>query len=108
MNRKKYLKRTEFKAEGFVKSLEKKMLYMEKYMESFRESISKRFEKQDENLKNLTDKMKSFEITQTKYKESTSKRLSRLEERRNEDESEDFELQQVRNLNYLLFYPILI
>jgi len=66
-------------------------------MEPFKESISKRFDKQEENFKN---KMKSFEVTQREYK----KRLSRLEDRRNTDENEDIELQQVINFNYLLFF----
>ncbi len=82
------------------------MLDIERYMDSFKESIFKRFEKQEENFKNLTDKVKSLEVTQMEYKEITSKRLSRLEERRNEGESEDIELQQVRNLKYLFFFPI--
>ena len=73
---------------------------MEKYMESFTEAISKRFEKQEENFKNLTDKVKSFEVTQREYK----KRLSRLENRRNQEENEDIELQQVNNFNHLLFF----
>ena len=80
----------------FRQSLEKKMLDMEKYMESFKESISKRFEKQEENFKNIVDKVKSFEVTQ-------KQRLSRLEDQRNTDENEDIELQQVKNLNYSLF-----
>ncbi len=73
------------------------MLDIERYMEPFKESISKRFDKQEENFKN---KMKSFEVTQREYK----KRLSRLEDRRNTDENEDIELQQVINFNYLLFF----
>jgi len=80
----------------FRQSPEKKMLDMEKYMESFKESISKRFEKQEENFKNIVDKVKSFEVTQ-------KQRLSRLEDQRNTDENEDIELQQVKNLNYSLF-----
>jgi len=32
------------------------MIDIEKYMESFKESISKRIEKQEENFKNLFDK----------------------------------------------------
>ncbi len=55
------------------------MIDIEKYMESFKESISERFEKHENNFKNLTDKMKSFEVTRIEYK----KRLSRLEDRRN-------------------------
>jgi hypothetical protein len=77
----------------FRQSLEKKILDMEKYMESFKESISKRFEKQEENFKNIVDKVKSFEVTQREYK----KRLTRLEDRSNTDENEDIELQQVKN-----------
>ena len=72
------------------------MLDIEKHMEW----ISKRFEKQENNFKNLTDKVKSFEVTQREYK----KRLSRLENRRNQEENEDIELQQVNNFNHLLFF----
>ncbi len=63
---------------------------------SFKESNSKRFDKLEENLKNLDDKIKSFEVTKREYK----KRSSRLEEQRNTDETEDI----VKNLNYLLFF----
>ena len=74
------------------------MLDMEKYMESFKESISKRFEKQEENFENIVDKVKNFEVTQRENK----KRLSRLEDQRNTVENEGIELQQVKNLNFLL------
>jgi len=57
------------------------MLHMEKYMESYNESIYKRFDKQEENFKNLTDKVESFEVTQIEY----NARLSSLENRRNMD-----------------------
>ncbi len=57
------------------------MLHMEKYMESYKESIYKRFDKQEENFKNLTDKVESFEVTQIEY----NARLSSLENRRNMD-----------------------
>ena len=81
------------------------MLDTERNMESFKESITKRFEKQEENLKNLTNTVKSFEVTQREYK----KRLSRLEDRRNKDENEDTESHQVKNLNYfLLLFAILM
>jgi hypothetical protein len=76
------------------------MLDMEKYMESFKESISVRFEKQEENFKKFTDKVENFEVTHRE-------RLSRLEERINEGENENVELQQVRNLNFMLFSPFL-
>ena len=80
------------------------MLDIERYMDSFKESIAKRFEKQEENFKNLSNTVKSFEMTQREYK----KRLSRLEERRNKDENEDIELQQVTNRKSLLFFSFLI
>ena len=78
------------------------MLEMEKYMESFRESISKRFEKHENYFKNLTDKVKNFEVTQREYKE----RLSRLEDRRNTDENDDIDLQQVKIYLYLSHFSI--
>ena len=75
-------------------------------MESFKESISVRFEKQEENFKKFTDKVENFEVTHREY----SERLSRLEEWINEgeNENENVELQQVRNLNFMLFsnFPI--
>ena len=94
MNRKKYFKRTKLKAKGFVKGLVKKMLETEKNMDS----IAKRFEKQENNFKNLIDKVKSLEVMQREYKESTSKRLSHLEDQINMDKNDDIELQQVKNL----------
>ena len=78
------------------------MLEMEKYMESFTEAISKRFQKQEENLKNLTDKVKSLDVTQREYKD----RLRRLEDRRNADENDDIELQQVKSLYFSLFFDL--
>ena len=80
----------------FRQRLEKKILDMEKYMESFKKSISKRFENQEEIFKN---KIESFEVTQREY----SKRLRRLEDRRDTDENEGIELQQVKNLNIFYF-----
>jgi len=79
------------------------MIDIEKHMESFKESISKRIEKQEDNFKNLTDKVESFEETQ----KENEKRLSRLEHRKNTDENEDIELEQVRNLNFPLFFSFL-
>ncbi len=72
-------------------------------MESFKESISVRFEKQGENFKKFTDKVENFEVTHREY----SERLSRLDERINEGENENVELKQVRNLNFMLFSPFL-
>ena len=80
-----------------VKSLEKKMLEAEKLMESFKETIAKRFEKQEENFKNIVNKVKSFEVTQREYKN----RLSRLEDRRNTDENKDIELKYVKNFLFI-------
>ena len=67
-------------------------------MESFKESNSKTFEKQENNFKNLTDKFKSLEVMQRENKESTSKRFCRLEDQINMDENDVIELQQVKNL----------
>jgi hypothetical protein len=77
------------------------MLDIERYMESFKESISKRFEKQEENFKNLSDKVKSFELTQRESKKS-------LEDQRNTDENEDIEQQHVINLNFSLFFSFFV
>jgi len=81
-----------------VKSLEKKMLEADKLMESFKETIAKRFEKQEENFKNIVNKVKSFEVTLRKYKN----RLIRLEDRRNTDENKDIELQHVKNFIFVI------
>ena len=62
------------------------------------ETIAKRFEKQENNFKNLIDKVKSLEVMQRENKESTSKRLSHLEDQINMDKNDDIELQQVKNL----------
>jgi len=76
------------------------MLDIERYVESFKESISKRLDKQEENFESLTNKVKSLEVTQREYK----KRLSSLEDQRNNDENEDIELQHVKNSNFSLFF----
>ena len=76
------------------------MLDIERYVESFKESISKRLDKQEENFESLTYKVKSLEVTQREYK----KRLSSLEDQRNNDENEDIELQHVKNSNFSLFF----
>jgi len=76
------------------------MLDRERYMESFKESIHKRFEKQEENFKNLTNKVKSFEVTQRECKN----RLSRLENLKHTGKNEDIDLQQVKSLNNSLFF----
>jgi hypothetical protein len=81
------------------------MLGIESYMESFKDSISERFEKQENKFKNLADKMASFEETQIENK----KRISRLEDRgrlesgRNPDENDSVELQRVMNFIFIFF-----
>jgi hypothetical protein len=75
------------------------MIDIEKYMGSFKESITKRLDRHEENLKNFSDKMKSFEITQREYK----RRLNRLEDGRDPDKNEDIELKHVKNFLSLLF-----
>ncbi len=62
---------------------------IERYMESFKESISKRFERQEEEIKSLADKMKIFEETQREHKK-------RHLNRRNPDDNDVLELQHVR------------
>jgi len=78
------------------------MLEVEKYMGSFKDSITKRFEKQDKEFKSLSDKIKSFEYTQREYK----KRLTHLEDKRDTYENEDFELQPVKSF-FVLFFNFL-
>ena len=77
---------------------------IEKYMGSFKESISKRFERQEEEIKSLADQMKSFEFTQREYK----KRLTHLENRRDTNVNEDFELQPVNNFFVFFFWTVSI
>jgi hypothetical protein len=89
------LKRTQLKK--FVKSQNQKMIDTEKYMGSFKESITKRLDRHEDSLKNFSDKMKSFEITQREYK----RRLSRLEDGRDPDKNEDIDLKNVKN--FLIF-----
>ena len=74
------------------------MLEVERNLESFKETITKRFEKQEENFKNIVNKVKSFEVTQREYKN----RLSRLEDRRNTDENKDIELRHVKNFMFVI------
>ena len=95
MNRNKRLKRTQLKK--FVKSQNQKMIDIEKYIGSFKESITKRLDRHEDNLKNFSDKLKSFEITQREYK----RRLSSLENGRDPDKNEEIELKHVKNFLFL-------
>ena len=81
------------------KILETKMHGIERYMESFKESISKRFEKQEEEIKSLADKMKSFEETQREYKKCHLNR-------RNPDDNDVLDLQHVKSF-FVLFFNFL-
>ena len=70
------------------------MLDVESYIESFKQSISKRFERQDE-------KFHSIEVNQSECK----KRLRNLEEAKARlDENEEIELQNVRNILIGIFF----
>ena len=82
-----------------TKILEKKMHEIEKSMGSFKESISKRFERQEEEIKSLAGKMKSFEETQRECKK-------RHLNRRNPDDNDVLELQHVNSL-FVLFFNFL-
>jgi len=68
-------------------------------MESFKESITQRLERHEENFKDLVIKVKSFEVTQNEYK----KRLRRLEDGRNQSENEYIELQYVKDILFVIF-----
>ena len=69
------------------------------HMESFKESITQRLERHEENFKDLVIKVKSFEVTQNEYK----KRLRRLEDGKNQSDNEDIELQKVKDILFVIF-----
>ena len=79
-----------------TKILEKKMHGIEKSMGSFKESISKRFERQEEEIESLADQMKRFEETLREYKQ-------RHLNRRNPDDNDVLELQHVKNQFLVIF-----
>ena len=81
---------------SFVESQNQKMIDIEKFMESFKKSISKKLDRHEDTFKNIADRMKSFEVTQKEYK----KRLNRLEDGRDPNKNEVIELQHVRNLYF--------
>ena len=72
------------------------MFDIETYMESFKDTITIRLERHENNFKDLVNKVKSIEVTQNEYKQ----RLRRLEDGRNQSENEDIELQHVKNSNF--------
>ena len=74
------------------------MFDIEKYMESFKESITKRLEGNEENFNNLVNKVKSIEVTQREYK----KRVRRLEDGSNADETEDIMPKHVKNILFVI------
>ena len=75
------------------------MIDIEHYMESFKESITQRLERHEDNFKDLVIKVKSFEVTQNEYK----KRLRRLEDGKNQSDNEDTELQKVKDILFVIF-----
>ena len=44
------------------------MFVTEKYMESFKESIFKRLERHENNFRNLVEKVKGIEVSQSEHK----------------------------------------
>ena len=83
----------------YIKRINQKMFDIEHYMESFKESITQRLERHENNFKDLVIKVKSFEVTQNEYK----KRLRRLEDSRNQSDNEDIELQKVKDILFVIF-----
>ena len=79
------------------------MFDIETYMESFKETITIRLERHENNFKDLVNKVKSIEVTQNEYKQ----RLRRLEDGRNQSENEDIELQHVKDILFVIFLIIL-
>ncbi len=75
------------------------MLDIEKYSESFKESVIKRLERNEYNFNNLVNKVNSIQVTQNEYK----KRLRRLEDGRNQSENEYIELQYVKDILFVIF-----
>ena len=62
---------------------------IEKYVGSLKESISKRFEKHEDNFKILFDRVKSIEATQNEYKKwsrDLTQKAVKTEDGRNQDE----------------------
>jgi hypothetical protein len=71
------------------KSLNQKMSDIEKYVGSLKESISKRFEKHEDNFKILFDRVKSIEATQNEHKKRSrdlTQKAIKTEDGRNQDE----------------------
>jgi hypothetical protein len=75
------------------------MLDIEHDSESFKESITERLERHENDFNNLVNTVKSIKIAQKEYK----KRLRRLEDGRNHVEKDDIELQYVRDILFFIF-----
>ena len=78
------------------------MLDIEKYSESFKESVIKRLERNEYNFNNLVNKVNSIQVTQNEYK----KRLKSLEDGRNHVENDDIELKCVKNILFFIFLSL--
>jgi hypothetical protein len=72
------------------------MFVTEKYMKSFKESVFKRLERHENNFRNLVEKVKGIEVSQSEHK----RRLKGIEDDRTQDDSEDVELRKVREIFY--------
>ena len=65
-------------------------------MKSFKESVFKRLERHENNFRNLVEKVKGIEVSQSEHK----RRLKGIEDDRTQDDSEDVELRKVREIFY--------
>ncbi len=63
-------------------------------MESFKESLFKRLERHENNFRNLVEKVKGIEVSQGEHK----RRLKGIEDDRTQGDSENVELQQVKEV----------
>jgi len=70
------------------------MFVTEKYMELFKETVFKRLEKHENNFRDLVEKVKGIEVSQSEHK----RRLRGLEDGRTRGDSENVELQQVKEV----------
>ncbi len=70
------------------------MVDTEKDMELFKETVFKRLERHENNFRNLVEKVKGIEVSQSEHK----RRLRGLEDGRTRGDSENVELQQVKEV----------
>jgi hypothetical protein len=70
------------------------MIDTEKDMELFKETVFKRLERHENNFRNLVEKVKGIEVSQSEHK----RRLRGLEDVRTQGDSENVELRKVREI----------